>query len=690
MKLVHKIILSNIIILIGLIVSISYVNVPKVNKAVFDLEEKNAKEVLDKVYSMSRCVADRMETSKLKALQYHEDMLKNISKIVCDILEVYHQRYLKGELSESEAKKLAFAEINNFRYDKSGYIFIFDNTYHIVSHPNKKWIGTYMYNQVDSKGNHYAREMIDNTRKYGEAFTKYWWAKIEGKEFEKLSYTRLFKPWKLYIGTGIYIDDIQEELAKQEARLRKKLTGIMNVSKVGKTGYIYVFKKDGEMIIHPDKKLAGVKFKSIINKDTGHFLYQDLIKASQTSGILEYKWNKPTDKENYKYNKISWIKYEPTLGWYIVSSAYEDEFKDTSKLLLSDIMKYGFASLVISLIMTILLTKRLLSPLNVLLDALKDIKNGNYKTRIDINSKDEIGELANNFNLMIETVEDNITNLDKKVQEKTKEIMKINNTLELKVKDAISDTRKKEKLLQEQSRLAQMGEMISMIAHQWRQPLSAISSSVMGIQSKLSIGKFDFNKEQDRVKFLKFLEKKHQNIGDYVKTLSDTIDDFRNFFKPDKIKEKVSFNEPIKRALKIVETSMSSKGIDIKCSFNTVNEVYMYQNELMQVILNILKNAEDNFQEKGIENPQIDIVTSSTPTGCKIEISDNGGGIPEDILPNIFDPYFSTKSEKNGTGIGLYMSKVIVEEHHGGVIKAINSARGVTFIIECTQDTQDG
>jgi signal transduction histidine kinase len=690
MKLIHKIILSNIIILIGLIVSISYVNIPKVNKVVFDLEEKNAKEVLDKVYGMSRCVADRMESNKIKSLEYHKDILKNISKVVCDILKVYYKRYENKELSKAQAQKLAFEEINNFRYDKSGYVFIFDDTYHIVSHPNKKWIGTYMYNQTDSKGNYYARKMIDQTRKTGESLTKYWWSKIEGKEFEKLSYTRLFKPWKLYIGTGIYIDDIQEELNKQEARLRKRLTSIMNKSKIGQTGYIYVFKTNGEMIIHPDKKLFGGKFQTIINKNTGNLLYKDLIKVSQTSGMLKYKWNKITDPNHYKYDKISWVKYEPSLGWYIVSSAYEDEFKNTSNILLSDIMKYGLSSLFISLIMTILLTKKILTPLNLLLDALKDIKNGNYKTRIDINSKDEIGELSNNFNMMIETVEDNINNLDKKIQEKTEEIMLVNKNLELAVQEAINDTRKKEQLLQDQSRLAQMGEMISMIAHQWRQPLSAISSSVMGIQSKLSIGKFDFSKEQDRVKFLRFLEKKHQNIGEYVKTLSDTIDDFRNFFKPDKIKEKVSFNEPIKRALKIVETSMSSKGIDIKCTFDTVNEVYMYQNELMQVILNILKNAEDNFKEKNIENPQIDIITSSTPNGCKIEIADNGGGIPEDILPNIFDPYYSTKSEKNGTGLGLYMSKVIVAEHHGGIIKAINSAKGVVFIIECTLDKQNG
>ena len=224
--------------------------------------------------------------------------------------------------------------------------------------------------------------------------------------------------------------------------------------------------------------------------------------------------------------------------------------------------------------------------------------------------------------------------------------------------------------------------MLSMIAHKWRQPLGAISSSVIGIQSKLAIGKFDFSKEEDRAKFFKFLEKKNNNITKYVKILSETIDDFRNFFKPDKVKETIDLNEPIYRALKIVETSMSSQGITINCTLESNNKLSMYQNELMQVVLNILKNAENNFVEKNIQSPQIDIISSKKDDNYIIEIYDNGGGIPKNILKNIFDPYFSTKDEKNGTGLGLYMSKIMIEEHHKGRLSAKNNNNGVCFEIE--------
>jgi len=239
----------------------------------------------------------------------------------------------------------------------------------------------------------------------------------------------------------------------------------------------------------------------------------------------------------------------------------------------------------------------------------------------------------------------------------------------------------KEKMLQQQARLAQMGEMISMIAHQWRQPLGAISSAVIGIQTKQASKKYDLRVADDREQFLEFINKKHQNINEYVQILSSTIDDFRNFFKPDKDKELTPLNVPIKRALRIVQTSMSSKNINIITEFNNDDSLLMYPNEMMQVILNILKNSEDNFIEKNIPNAEICITCKKNKNNYTISISDNGGGISEDILSKIFDPYFSTKDEKNGTGLGLYMSKTMVEEHHNAILHVRNTNNGVCFTI---------
>ena len=243
----------------------------------------------------------------------------------------------------------------------------------------------------------------------------------------------------------------------------------------------------------------------------------------------------------------------------------------------------------------------------------------------------------------------------------------------------LTQIQQKERLLLQQSRMAQMGEMLSMIAHQWRQPLGAISSAIFGIQTKLATGKYD-NQESNE-ELYQFLDKKHKRINEYVQFLSTTIDDFRNFFKPDKKKELVTFETPIGRALMIVEGSLTSKGIDVAYTFNVNEKVKMFQNEIMQVILNIVKNSEDNFLERSIQSPKIRIETNKMPSHYEIIISDNGGGIPEHIIGNVFDPYFSTKDEKNGTGLGLYMSKMMIEEHSGGLLQVENTKEGAAFSI---------
>ena len=274
--------------------------------------------------------------------------------------------------------------------------------------------------------------------------------------------------------------------------------------------------------------------------------------------------------------------------------------------------------------------------------------------------------------IMLQASFRNYTLLENTISQK-KEIELLNESLEQKVKKAVEETKEKEKLLQQQSHLAQMGEMISMIAHQWRQPLSAISSTVVDLQIKQELNQQDSQSE--------YLNKSLKDIAKYVQFLSTTIDDFRDFFKPDKSKELVTLTHTVNKSLQILQGSVSSKNIEVNVDFQTNDKVKLYQNEMMQVILNILKNSVDNFLEKSIKNPKIEILTKKSGDAYIISISDNGGGIPEDILPNIFNPYFSTKKEKNGTGLGLYMSKTIVEKHHNGKITVRNTEDGVIFEI---------
>ena len=262
------------------------------------------------------------------------------------------------------------------------------------------------------------------------------------------------------------------------------------------------------------------------------------------------------------------------------------------------------------------------------------------------------------------------------------ELIEINQTLERRIEEEVAKNREKDKHILQQSRLAQMGEMISMIAHQWRQPLGSISTVAASIKLKLALKRFDYTTPEGQEASKVFLDEAMSKIESYVQFLTRTIDDFRNFFKPHKPKESVTPSDLINRTLNIIGKALEINGIAINIETHTTTEIFTYANEVTQVILNILKNAEDVIKEREIHNPQIMISLDEEDEWHIIAIEDNAGGVPETVLPHVFEPYFSTKQEKNGTGLGLYMSKTIIEEHCNGSLRVINTDQGAKFIIK--------
>jgi signal transduction histidine kinase len=234
------------------------------------------------------------------------------------------------------------------------------------------------------------------------------------------------------------------------------------------------------------------------------------------------------------------------------------------------------------------------------------------------------------------------------------------------------ELKEKERALMQQSRLAQMGELLNMIAHQWRQTLAAISSTANSLILKTTLDKYDKD----------FFTLRLENIANYSQHLSATVDDFRNFFKSHKEKREITLEEVCEDSLSIIEASIESKNIQIKRIYNANKKLSTYPSELRQVVLNLLKNAEDVLVERKVQNPRITISTANYDKNrFELVIKDNAGGISKKILDKIYDPYFTTKDEKNGSGLGLYMSKIIIQEHCNGTLKVSNDAEGAVFTV---------
>jgi PAS domain S-box-containing protein len=252
------------------------------------------------------------------------------------------------------------------------------------------------------------------------------------------------------------------------------------------------------------------------------------------------------------------------------------------------------------------------------------------------------------------------------------QLEELNRSLEQRVKQAVDELRQKDRLLIQQSRQAAMGEMINNIAHQWRQPLNNIGLIIQNLQLQYEAGEMDS-------------EQMAAEVGaamDVIAHMSRTIDDFRNFFHQDKERQPFNVNQMVVRSLDFLLPGLKNSGIDVECREEPNVMANGYPREYMQALINILNNARDALLERKTPLPLIRISIFRENMRSVVTIHDNAGGIGDDVLPKIFDPYFTTKGQGKGTGIGLYMSKTIIEKNIEGSLTVRNVDGGAEFRIE--------
>ncbi len=259
----------------------------------------------------------------------------------------------------------------------------------------------------------------------------------------------------------------------------------------------------------------------------------------------------------------------------------------------------------------------------------------------------------------------------KKMIDLERSLISLNDSLHTEVTSTVEELRKKDELMLHQARMAQMGEMIAMIAHQWRQPLSSISAISTNIQLSIALDE-EIKKET--------LRQELSTIDDRITLLSNTIDNFRNFYNTNNEKREFALSDTIDQAIEVLTPAIKNADVSLTFKNDLRSSITSLESEIIQVLMNIIKNAIDTLKEQDIKR-QVLIRAYQDSTHVTVIIEDNAGGVSNEIIDKIFDPYFSTKKEKHGMGLGLYMSKLIIQEHCNGTLNVHNSDEGAVFTI---------
>jgi two-component system sensor histidine kinase EvgS len=422
-----------------------------------------------------------------------------------------------------------------------------------------------------------------------------------------------------------------------------------------------------------DKILLSILQKSIDN-----------ISQQEHTNIIN-KWIAIQYKDVKNYDTIFEILFVATIVIILILYRQNRLYKTNEKLYLSQLKLNQslneFQSIINAIIDAIIIVKN---------DIISDV-NDIALDMFDCGDKSEILNISplklvsdESYNIVkehMQTGDDKPYNINaKKLNGEIFPVIVRGKTIKLKSQDVrvitvvdITELREKDNLLIQKEKLASLGEMIGNIAHQWRQPLNVISTSISSMKLKYMFGETINEKD---------MEEYSKTILDSCFYLSDTIDTFRDFIKDDKEKKMARIDKVFDDTISIVDATLHHHGISISKNIQDNIELYFYVGEFEQVIINILNNAKDILIQNNIEEPQIYIDVKKSKNKLIVTIEDNGGGVPKDIISHIFEPYFTTKHKSKGTGLGLHMSYRIVTQSLNGNIYVKNTDQGAKFFIE--------
>jgi C4-dicarboxylate-specific signal transduction histidine kinase len=477
----------------------------------------------------------------------------------------------------------------------------------------------------------------------------------------------------------VYQKDFLEGVVGIDVTLEKILLNILSI-KLPYTSFALLVDKDGNIIAMNQQlePIVGIKeltdhnynkpIKETISKPKDFNIYKQNNPLIQKIGKVVKSDSAIDQFHSEKYNFMITQNTINETGWKLILLVDEDSLLANTVKLKNKIDNLGYIILSLMaafyIIFFILIIRRsqkfskvILDPIKNLVDATNILKNDLQSVKVQYSKIHEIDALIDNFCLMGDDLIDLYSSMQHRIQEGIKKNLET------------------QKVMIYQSRLAAMGEMISMIAHQWRQPINVIALEANNILIDIELKTIHEDTLREAI-----LNTLHQ-----TQELSKTIDDFSNFFRPETSVHEIELQTVFDDVNSVIGKSLSYDNIILEIPKDTHMVLITYSRELMQVLINLIKNSKDAFEENPINTKKITLNAVQKDNEVTITVCDTAGGIDKNILDQIFDPYFSTKTDKNGTGLGLYMSKTIAQQHLNGDLIAINNPDGAVFIITISQ-----
>jgi len=633
--------------------SILFVVQRATERALSDAQKENARNLTNTVLLNVENQYKSILFHKEASLERRKKELRNIATLALVVVEGYYQDYRSGKLSENAAKAGAIEELKRFRYDDDvGYLWVNDTERpfpRMIMHPT---IPSLDGEILDDPGFNLALgirknlfvAMVDVALDKGEGYVDYLWPKPTSDgltaEQPKISYVTLFREWNWVLGTGVYIDDIENDVQLRINAVLDELKDTFSRIRIADSGYMYIINGNSDYLIHPS--LEGTNGRSDLNPQTGNPILEDLIQASFTPDIpFEYIWDKPGHEGDFRFQKLAYISYFKPLDWYIGSSIYMDEIVKPARIVGRQILIISLLFIAASVVLALLLSNNVTAPLRKLMLSAQTIeKGGTLETDIPVSGTMETKELGMILGQMIQSI------------------------------------KKTGGQLQQAQKMETVGTLAGGLAHDFNNMLGGIVGTLSLIENKLEVeGSVAKDKMEEYLGIMYDCSARASSMVQQLLSLSR---------KQELTLANVDLNALVSHVVRICENSFDkSVRLESFC-LNSPALVKADSSQIEQALLNFCINGEHamtlmrgneerwggvltlSIEELNLDNYFCQIHTEARPGRYyQISVKDTGVGMDMTTVAKIFNPFFTTKNKGEGTGLGLSMVYNIIKMHEG-------------------------